>query len=341
MTRHNTTLGFEIEFLRNANINRVIEGCEQGGVKVSDQRTRYNTEFYADRWVQAYDCSCGWEIKSNPITETSEVETVMRAIRQAGGSVNRNCGLHVHMDVSSMTHEQRIKLVKTYLRHERAMIELLPRSRRGSTQYASDNTLRVSVDDRTWASLDQAMTVDDLARIAQPRGRYSKLNIGAFRKHGTFEFRGHQGTLNFKKIDAWASLLGAMYNAAMDDRFDPLPLASTFDEMLGELLPYSAASRTARTYKRPAAGTKTGAVWTVADSLPTTHPELFENHDGRVVLRSLAETAALISVMTGVALGTCKTQLGRWSATNGYSRRVGTNENVLASYLRRRREGLA
>ena len=127
----------------------------------------------------------------------------------------------------------------------------------------------------------------------------------------------------------------------MDDNYQPAAQSVTFDEMLAELLPYTAASRRARTYKRPAAGTKTATVWATADSLMTSNPEQFESVDGRVVLKSLGQAAALISVMTGITLNTVRTSLSYWASTNGYSRRVGSNENVLGSYLRRRRQTLA
>ena len=352
MTQHNTTFGFEIEFLRSACVDTVLSnvraaGQEQGKpalANVSDQRNRYNTEFFADRWVQAYDCSCGWEIKSQPLRDTSEVGLVMKAIREAGGTVDRRCGLHVHVDVTSLSFEQRKRLARIYLQNESAMELLLPRSRRGRTQYASSNRFSAfSYEAADWDAIQDDMS---LRHAVARNGKYSKLNLIPFESKGTWEFRGHQGTLNFKKIDAWASLIAAMINLAQSDvelPSNPLRAMNSFSEMLDQLMPFTPAAQEQRSYRRPKAGSKTGEIWDRADALRASESETYfrELADGRTVVKNIAEMAARISVETGRPLGTCKTQLSRWATSNGMGRRVSSNAPTLRSYLERRQATLA
>ena len=353
MTQHNTTFGFEIEFLRSACVDTVLSNVRAAGqdkgkpalANVSDQRNRYNTEFFSDRWVQAYDCSCGWEMKSQPLRDTSEVELVMKAIREAGGTVDRRCGLHVHVDVTSLSFDQRKRLARIYLQNESAMEQLLPRSRRGRTQYASSNRFSAySYEAADWDAIQDDMS---LRHAVARNGKYSKLNLIPFESKGTWEFRGHQGTLNFKKIDAWASLIAAMINLAQSDTelpSNPLRAMNSFSEMLDQLIPFTPAAQEVRTYPRPRSGSKTGRVWDQADWLrASAESERYFRGipGGRTVIANAAAMAARISVDTGVALGTCKTQLSRWAATNWVGRRVSSNESILRSYLERRQATLA
>jgi len=350
MTQHNTTFGFEIEFLRSASIDRVISNVERAGREnnkpalenISDQRNRYNTTFYPDRWVQAYDCSCGWEMKSQPLTDTSEVQLVMAAIRQAGGSVNRTCGLHVHVDVTHLSFEQRKRLCKIYLRHEASMEELLPLSRRGcNAGYARANraTLRGQIAD-WFRAIDAATTEAELRAACNPYGKYSKLNLNPFDSKGTYEFRGHQGTLNFKKIDAWASIIAAMINMAQSNQHI-MEEEANFTTTMDELMVYTPAEQEQRTYKRPRQGTKTALVWQTADELKIARPDLFEVRGGRTVVKSHRALAATIAMTHGLALNTVRTSVSYWATAHGHASRVSSNSAVLRSYLERRRAGFA
>lgn len=350
MTQHNTTFGFEIEFLRSANINSVINNVQEAGRQsgkpalenISDQRNRYNTTFYPDRWIQAYDCSCGWEMKSQPLTDTAEVQLVMAAIRQAGGTVNRTCGLHVHVDVTHLSFEQRKRLTKIYLRNEEAMEMLLPPSRRGrQAGYAMANRMSLRGEIADWfANIDLASDECELRSAVNPNGKYSKLNLIPFGSKGTYEFRGHQGTLNFKKIDAWASVIAAMLNMALSNEAIETGF-NTFEQMMDELIPFTPAEQETRTYKRPRQGTKTALVWATADELQVQRPDLFEVRGGRTVVKSHANLAAAIATTHNIALNTVRTSVSYWATANGLASRVSSNGAVLRSYLERRQAGLA
>lgn len=351
MTQHTTTLGFEIEYLRGANIDTVLGnirtlGSENGKpalANVADERSRYNTTFYTDRWVQAYDCSCGWEIKSQPLTDTEEVKLVMQGIRAAGGRVNASCGLHVHMDVRSLTHQQRCTLVKLYARYEKAMDTLLPRSRRGRTSYASSLHSVTPIGESFFAAIDNADSHYRLTQVAQRIGRYSKLNLQCFESKGTFEFRGHQGTLNFKKIDAWASILGALYNACQQVT-EVVAEYATLDQLIDELLPYAPGVQAQRAVQsaRPRTGTKAATIFDLCETIAANdNGTFFVERNGRRQIKNHRDLYGFLAAETGFTPGYCRNVSWNFLLANDLGRATATSHEALGSYLRRRAATLA
>jgi hypothetical protein len=350
MTTHNRTLGFEIEYLRGANVHQVLSGIREAGLLVEDERQRYTTTFFRDRWVQGYDGSCGWEIKSNPITDTDEVRKVMAAIRAAGGRVDQRCGLHVHMDVTDLTETEKVRAVAIYTMMESSLEQLLPGSRRGRTTYASSNRYAYQTEMVAHEILSNATY-----RSIRTHGKYSKLNLGHVQTKGTFEFRAHQGTLNFRKIDAWASICAAILNAAKATTHEAVKAIEVqrynmtddqrFENMLDVLLPHvpGAAARTVKARRRPADdNSKTGKVWVAMDRIVAegTHACLTQV-DGRLAVRDQGVLAAQISMAIGVNLATVRTHVSAYIAHNGLGRRVAANADGLRTYLNRRREALS
>eukprot|EP00471_Norrisiella_sphaerica_P007872 CAMPEP_0184495320 /NCGR_PEP_ID=MMETSP0113_2-20130426/30962_1 /TAXON_ID=91329 /ORGANISM="Norrisiella sphaerica, Strain BC52" /LENGTH=175 /DNA_ID=CAMNT_0026881461 /DNA_START=842 /DNA_END=1366 /DNA_ORIENTATION=- len=55
--------------------------------------------------------------------------------------------------------------------------------------------------------------MDELINVVSPT-RYFKLNLHAFRRHGTLEFRQHSATTNYMKVGYWIRLLVAFVNNA-------------------------------------------------------------------------------------------------------------------------------
>ena len=49
-------------------------------------------------------------------------------------------------------------------------------------------------------------------------GRFCKLNLSAYFRHGTVEFRHHGGTLNATKIEAWLRMVDSMLKEAIEQR---------------------------------------------------------------------------------------------------------------------------
>lgn len=156
-------------------------------------------------WTVKYDGSVvgGFEVVSpilNGQQGLHECVKVAQALVNTGATVDARCGFHVHVDARTLSAAEITTVAKRYARHEATIDSFTVPSRRGNNC--------------TWA---RSMH-DAPARLSQlsPRlknnkemicsimgGRYYKLNLFAFLRHGSIEFRQHSGTLNATKIVNW------------------------------------------------------------------------------------------------------------------------------------------
>ncbi|MCF0235620.1 MAG: amidoligase family protein [Bacteroidaceae bacterium] len=121
--------------------------------------------------------------------------------------VNGSCGLHIHMEAIDFDIQTWRNLVLNYLSLERTIDSFMPASRKGNRfcrpLQGSINAQRV----------ERAQSLDELRGIFH-NTRYYKLNLEAFDRHHTVEFRQHSGTTNFTKMEHWIRFLNGMINFA-------------------------------------------------------------------------------------------------------------------------------
>lgn len=126
----------------------------------------------------------------------NQIKIVCTTLQGLGVKVNKSCGLHVHHSADDLTGRDFKNLVLLYARFENTIDELVPQSRRGfSNRYC-----------RSFQSILPQLkasesTLEALDRIIP--NRYYKLNLKAFWRHGTVEFRQHSGTIDYDKIINW------------------------------------------------------------------------------------------------------------------------------------------
>lgn len=125
------------------------------------------------------------------VESLNQVSVVMNALKAAGARVDHSCGMHVHVDsrdmASDMPDFSRILFLK-YRECEEMIDRLVASSRRsnsGSYCRSMKNLQRTS----NWTNLRYE--------------RYQKLNFQSFERHGTVEFRQHEGCLTDTKAVAW------------------------------------------------------------------------------------------------------------------------------------------
>ena len=114
-----------------------------------------------------------------------------------GVKVNNTCGFHIHLDVSDLTAKQIARIVKFYQVYETEIDKLHQRTRRGDARYTG--TLNSSC----YRNFDpeNIRCMDDLTGLF--RDRYVKVNVQAYLRHGTIEFRQHGATTDPVKISNW------------------------------------------------------------------------------------------------------------------------------------------
>lgn len=135
----------------------------------------------------------------------AQLEKVCRALTDFGCTVSRKCGLHVHVGVGAPGLDFFKNLVKLYSVYEPVIDSLMPASRRASSNMfcRSMTAARPALVDR---ATDLAGVLQAATGAAVGERRYFKLNLAAYSKHRTVEFRQHSGTLDANKARKWTLL---------------------------------------------------------------------------------------------------------------------------------------
>jgi biotin operon repressor len=203
------TFGIEIEFV-GISIEQALTALENAGIPVNRRLSNGYNHTRTDQWKIVTDSSVdydgynGGEVVSPILSGEAGLEQarkVAKALDNAGATANRACGLHVHVDGRDFTAPEVNNLAKRYALFEPEIDQIMPRSRR-------DNSNRYCQSFKRWfESVYVSRRFDRATTIAEACGvqddRFMKLNLCAFGRHGTFEFRQHSGTVNAGKIENW------------------------------------------------------------------------------------------------------------------------------------------
>jgi hypothetical protein len=143
----------------------------------------------------------------------AQLEAVCDALTDFGCTVNRSCGLHVHVGVADARLAFFKNITKLYALYEPVIDGMMPASRR-----ASANMYCRSMTAAAPAQIDRANSLQDIVTTVcgsiGRESRYYKLNLTAYARHRTVEFRQHSGTLDARKARTWAELCIKMVSAA-------------------------------------------------------------------------------------------------------------------------------
>ncbi len=217
-----TKFGIEIEFACSEDVGQKADKMCKKGFKVKewddndylswvltedgsvydDKIASNHYDSYYNRWYQ--DESYGLELVSPILTDSTkgfnEVKKAFKAIGRKGKhvTVNETCGLHVHVNAMFVNEWSEIKkeaffkhLIKQYASQESYFDSLVDASRRKNKNQYCRSMKRVNCFDGD---------------------RYRKLNISAFEKHGTIEFRHHHGTLSSVEAIKWIKTCIMFFN---------------------------------------------------------------------------------------------------------------------------------
>lgn len=141
----------------------------------------------------------GVEYYSKVLQGDSGIDRINRlcaVLAQEGFTVNQTCGLHVHTDASDLTPDHLLNIASQCYIWEPVIYSLLPKSRRKNT-YCQPLGIKSS----ELTGFDRKKLLK-LKRF-EDEGRYFGLNLTAYSKHGTIEFRYHSGTISAHKIINW------------------------------------------------------------------------------------------------------------------------------------------
>lgn len=155
-------------------------------------------------WKIVTDASVseGFEVVSPKLQGNEGLEQVRKvsaALVAAGAKVRRDCGFHVHVDAHDLNAKTLYNIAKRYAAHESVIDTFMPRSRRGA-----NNRFCMPVEGLL-SYLSEPSTHSSTRSFISNLGerRYFKLNLAAFLRHSTVEFRQHSGTVEAHKMIPW------------------------------------------------------------------------------------------------------------------------------------------
>ena len=196
---HTRAYGIEIEFIGSR--YEVANCISRLGVACQVESYNHNTR---NHWKVVTDASLGYDNAGevvSPILSGAqglrELELVCKGLEQAGASVNRQCGLHIHLDCRDLSVAECQTVFKRYSDYERSIDRIMPRSRRGNARWCG--TIADSEVKRNNYGTKQS--------LSSAIGRYYKVNLTNIASRGSIEFRQHSGTINFTKIKNWLTFL--------------------------------------------------------------------------------------------------------------------------------------
>lgn len=173
------TVGVEIEHQSRISFSGMAASLQNVGLQVDHSATgQYYSRGQYHGWQAKSDGSIGRtgiELVSPPLT-LDDMETQLRTalnVAKQHGSVDRRCGLHVHVYAGDLTPAQIEKLKSFWLAIEGVVFSFVAPSRRNNSY---------------------------CGRGVNGRGA---INFGPLSMYGTVEFRVHQSTLNFTKVMNW------------------------------------------------------------------------------------------------------------------------------------------
>lgn len=234
MSRKSTTLkigkytfGVEIECI-NAERYALVDAVMNNGVQIAFEGYHHQTRKYFKLVTDSSVHGSNPIECVSPIIKTkkdeSDLKKVCKALDTIGATVNRSCGLHVHIGASDFTGEHFVNIFKNYQACEEVIDTFMAQSRRGNnSQWCA--SLRTH-------NFEACRNAEDV-RIALRHDRYHKVNAEAYASHRTIEFRQHQGTTNYKKIIMWVQFLKELVDYSKTNviterpiTIDDLPFAS-------------------------------------------------------------------------------------------------------------------
>lgn len=197
----NRFFGIEIE-CKNVSMEAARDALNNAGIPCRIEHYGHSTP---TSWKIVPDSSVsdGFEIVSPKLSGNGGLEQVRKvsaALNEIGARVARDCGFHVHVDATDLSACTLHNVLKRYAAYENVIDTFMPRSRRGNENRYCRNTSELL--GFLHAPTGRSSVREYLSAIDSDR-RYYKVNVAAFLRHGTVEFRHHSGTTMANKMIPW------------------------------------------------------------------------------------------------------------------------------------------
>jgi len=179
----------------------LVSALRAAGINAGQEFYNHDTRSY---WKVISDCSIRGNMPFELVSPVlngqdglDQIDKVCEVLDSLDAKVNRSCGLHVHHDVETYKFkaDNLSRVLDVYRKMEKTVDSFLAPSRRGNNNSYCKSLINYSNDS-----------------IERRGCRYYKVNLQAFQRHGTVEFRHHQGTVNADKIKNWVLFTALIMN---------------------------------------------------------------------------------------------------------------------------------
>jgi hypothetical protein len=224
------TYGIEVECVgRGASRATVKEALIAAGLPARFDSYNDGAEYDDRTWIIGTDGSVtgtnAMEIKSPILKGIEGFRTIRTFSKTLLGldvdrkpTVNRSCGLHVHIGIANAERkflaDEVLMIMERYSSLKPEIDRLLARSRRSGedSDYCTDfdssiENVRDLIERMPGTQRRQPMGQGNLDQLANCAEHYDAVSIQSLDKYGTIEFRQHQGTLSGEKITNWIRFL--------------------------------------------------------------------------------------------------------------------------------------
>ena len=199
--------------------------------------THISDKFYKDvpKWTITVDGTVNQDSSLeiiSPIlkgkTGLFQIKKVCDALNELEIKTDESCGLHIHWSATDFTGRHMINLLRLYGKYEKVLDFIFQPSRRQDYNQFAHTLLREG--SMNWLyklqggfyfhayqiakSFETTQPTDN--KSSQPTARHHKVNICAYNKYHTIEFRQHEGTFDFEKIKNWIIFSQQLINRAKD-----------------------------------------------------------------------------------------------------------------------------
>lgn len=207
------TFGVEIE------CGVPYRNVRSASLRFVDHSGRYEHNNERSAFIFKYDGSVhapnATELVSPILRSTNglaKMKECCRALNEANAVVDSSCGLHVHIGAQDINEEAWVNTFVNFAYCEKVVDTFMAKSRRGN-----NNTYCMSI---LGKGVENCRTKDEVRRALR-NNRYHKVNpVAENTGHRTIEFRQHQGTTNYEKIENWVKFCGMLVDWSRTNRLD-------------------------------------------------------------------------------------------------------------------------
>jgi len=240
------TIGIEVEFF-GPSWTEVRDALRKKGLSCEIEGYNHQTRRY---WKIVTDVSVQGPNRGEVVSPVLkgkqglvELRKALMAFQEVGMKVNQSAGLHVHFGASGFTLKQWKNVILNYAGFETIIDQMMQPSRRRNENFYARSLNKIS---NLKEKVENATTFRELQNNVFRNLRYLYINLEAYDRHGTIEFRQHASNIEVDSVINWVLFLHYLIEVSKRrvlsrftfdnlENFTPKPLSSWIHNRIYDL----------------------------------------------------------------------------------------------------------